>query len=143
MGIIKNLGHLLIDQFFDDAFDIFQHKITNILDKKDTIYVYIIMLQNYEEAISFDREKGADVRVEYKYFNTQTLPVSVATDLKNWYKINVKEFFLNQKKDFEHEKEDKCWSGGVSFLKVYVRENMFTRKNFKKSYYITEKNKQI
>ena len=141
VGIIKNLGHLLINQFFDDAFGVFQQKINKILQKEDIIYVYIIMLLNYHEAISFDRDKGADLCCMYKYFNTPTLPVSVVTDLKDWYKINVKEFFLKQKKDFKVN--ENCWPSGVSFLKIYVSENTLTHTNFKKIYYITKKNKQI
>ncbi|KAJ8962155.1 hypothetical protein NQ318_018112 [Aromia moschata] len=93
-GVIINLKHKDIQQFFNDSFYLFKSRIINAIKKIHMLKV------NTCFCAEFIRKSGDTDIIEKKYFNTKNKVIDEGTDLKNWFEVNVKDCILNDLSEF-------------------------------------------
>nr|CAH7736483.1 unnamed protein product [Callosobruchus chinensis] len=94
-GIIINLSHKDLKQFFQDAVVLFKSKIKNILKKFPLIKVNSAFCGEFIK-------KSADTDiVEFKYFNSSNANIDVSTDLHKWFLEHVEVKISNKLLEFQ------------------------------------------
>ena len=112
-GIIKNLKHLDIKLFLEDAFNVFKEIISNIMHKKGGVKVYTVLVAEYQ--IQSDSKSNA----ENKYFNTPATAIFPATNIEEWYSENVIQKLLKDVDEFQDNGSG--WAlKSILFLKLHI-----------------------
>ena len=112
-GMIKNLKHLDIKLFLEDAFNIFQEVINDVIKEHGAIKVYTALVAEYQ--VQSDIKSAT----ENKYFNTPATSIFPATILKEWYLNHVSEILLKDVDEFEDNGSG--WAlKSILFLKIHV-----------------------
>lgn len=93
-GLIINLKHKDMRQFFDDSFFLFKSRINNILKSQPTIKVNACFCGE------FIKHKINSEEMEFKYFNTKNGSIDISTDLKLWFKEYIVDKILNKLEEF-------------------------------------------
>lgn len=93
-GLIINLKHKDLRQFFNDAFYLFRVRITNTIKKMIMIKV------NTCFSAEFIRKSGDTELIEKKYFNTKNKVIDEGVDLRRWFDSNVKDYIINALSEF-------------------------------------------
>ncbi|KAJ8973246.1 hypothetical protein NQ317_005459 [Molorchus minor] len=93
-GIIINLKHKDINQFFNDAFHLFKIRILNAMKKNPMLKV------NSCFCGEFVRKSGETEIIEKKYFNTKNQIIDEGVDLNQWFQTNIKDCIFNALSEF-------------------------------------------
>lgn len=81
-GVIINLKHKDLDQFFSEAFCLFKRRIQKILKTLKLIKLYACL------CAEFVGKPGDQQEIyENKYFNSKSENIDQYTDLNEWFKI--------------------------------------------------------
>ena len=100
-GMIKNLAHIDIIQFFNDALQIFIEVINNVLRQNGgMIKVYTVLAATYKLV----KNNEEDV----KYFNTKAVSISASTDLNLYFKEYIETPLIKDMQEFQQK--DSGWS---------------------------------
>lgn len=117
-GIIINLKHKDVNQFFDDAFYLFKNRVKHVLRKMSMLKVNTCFCGE------FIRKSGDFEIIEKKYFNTKNQIIDAGTDLKQWFEVNVKDDIFNALSEFSESGSgwalDEILSLEVNFNKYEV-----------------------
>lgn len=93
-GVIVNIKHIDVSQFLEDACTLFINRIKNILKKMEMIRVYTCFCGEFIR-------KSCDSEIfENKYFNTKSEIIHIGTNLKEWFRIFVKDSIYNSLSEF-------------------------------------------
>ncbi|KAJ8974519.1 hypothetical protein NQ317_000322 [Molorchus minor] len=93
-GIIINLKHKDMNQFFNDAFHLFKIRILNAMKKNPMLKV------NSCFCGEFVRKSGETEIIEKKYFNTKNQIIDEGVDLNQWFQTNIKDCIFNALSEF-------------------------------------------
>ncbi|XP_050513837.1 uncharacterized protein LOC126889531 [Diabrotica virgifera virgifera] len=96
-GIIINLAHKDVMQFFGDCFKLFKIRITNILKKFNVIKC------NTAFCGKFIRKANQGENSEFKYFSTKNEIIDAGTDLTLWFHSNVIDKLMAKLSEFEEK----------------------------------------
>ncbi|KAJ8950067.1 hypothetical protein NQ314_008073 [Rhamnusium bicolor] len=93
-GVIINLKHKDLVEFFNDAFHLFKIRIINAMKKVPTLKVNTCFCAEFIR-------KSEDIEItEKKYFNTKNKVIDAGTDLNQWFGANVKDDIFNTLSEF-------------------------------------------
>lgn len=94
-GIVINIKHIDIIQFFKDAFFLFKRRINLILKQMFTLKVICCFCGEFVK-------KGLDEEiVEYKYFDTPNEVIDLGTNLEDWFNEYVVDIILAKLSEFQ------------------------------------------
>ena len=112
-GIIKNLRHLDIKSFLEDAYEVFNGVVSDIMREKGAIKVYTVLVAEY----NVQTENKS--KTENKYFNTAAMSIFPTSNVREWYTDSIIESLLKEVEDFEENGSG--WSlKSIQFLKVHI-----------------------
>lgn len=95
-GVIINLHHKVLGDYFDDCFHLLKIRIMNILKKFLIIKINVIFCGEFiKKSINDD-----DV-FEFKYFQTQYNVNDMSTDLRSWFKNFIYEYIMMKLEEFQ------------------------------------------
>ncbi|CAH1959928.1 unnamed protein product [Acanthoscelides obtectus] len=109
-GVIINLKHVDIHDFFLDAFNLFEHQIQNKLSVMSMLKVNGTFCGEFIKS-----SNGTDIN-DFKYFNTRNAIIDQSTNLQQWYKDNIVDKILNKLSEFQER------LSGWSLLKIISLE---------------------
>ncbi|KAJ8977854.1 hypothetical protein NQ317_018691 [Molorchus minor] len=89
-GIIINLKHKDINQFFNDAFHLFKIRILNAMKKNPMLKVNSCFCGEFEKQRLLKK----------KYFNTKNQIIDEGVDLNQWFQTNIKDCIFNALSEF-------------------------------------------
>ncbi|XP_072390323.1 uncharacterized protein [Diabrotica undecimpunctata] len=95
-GIIINLGHKDLMQFFGDCFKLFRIRIKNILKKLNMIKCNMTLCGEFIRKSN----QGGDIN-QFKYFNTKNEAIDAGTDLVLWFHTNIVDKLMSKLSEFE------------------------------------------
>ena len=93
-GVIINLKHKILNEFFNDAFHLFKIRIRKAIKKAPALKV------NTCFCAEFIRKSGDMEITEKKYFNTKNKVIDAGTDLDQWFEGNVRDDIFNTLSEF-------------------------------------------
>ena len=93
-GVIINLKHKDLGQFFNDSFFLFKSRVRNFLKQNPMLKV------NTCFCAEFIRKSGEIEIIEKKYFNTKNVIIDKGVNLKQWFEVNVKDYIFNALSEF-------------------------------------------
>lgn len=110
VGIIKNVGHIEIDNFLKDSQEVFKNK---ILTFQNSIKVYTVFTG------IFYVEKLDKILEERKDFITKTFTIYKTSNIDDLFEKNI--YYFLKKEIEEFELRDSGWSlRSIEFLKVHI-----------------------
>jgi hypothetical protein len=116
-GVVINLAHKDLGQFFDDAFIMFRRRINNILKKEEAVKVNATFCGEFK-VVKSDQEI-----LEFKYLNSKYQPIWRDTNIQEWFNTNVKSSILTQLEEFQER--DSGWAL-YTIINVTFNINKFT-----------------
>lgn len=115
-GIIINLTHKDINEFFKDAAHVFKNRIRNVLKTLPMIKINTCFCGE------FIRKSGDDEISEKKYFTTKNHLLDAGTDLLHFFLINVTDEILNALSEFSEMGSGWALSG-IHSLEVNINKH--------------------
>lgn len=104
-GVILNIKHTNINEYFEDCYFLFQSRIKNIL-KKDFSLIKVnacfcgeFTKVSIKSNIQGDNDE--EIITEFKYFNTKNEIIDKSTDLLNWFQVHVIDKIFNSLSEFQ------------------------------------------
>lgn len=114
-AIIKNINHIDLSEFFDDAQSVFVEEIKKILQMKSNLKVYT----NFSAIFSMIKD-GKVIR-DMKNFNTKAFPIFHTSNLRELFTEKVSEILLTDVGDFEDRETG--WSlESIEFLTIVINK---------------------
>ncbi|XP_066157649.1 uncharacterized protein [Euwallacea fornicatus] len=101
-GLIINLTHKKLGDFFTDAVHLFKRRISNILKQYHLIKVNANFCGEY-----IIKQKDLE-KTSFKYFNTPNHVIDSSVDLLEWFHDNITKQIMNKMEDFQER--DSGWA---------------------------------